>query len=158
MKNDRHTNIDSSMIDKISILAQLSLTEEEKLLAGEDMVRMLDFFALLSAWDEGSEEMERRTGSDGSEEMEEQARLEETEGLDGFESSKGVEGTKVTEETQSTEATQVVIRNILRRDEVTNKEDSGQLMANAPVQKDGMFVVPLSISAGNGEETSDGQD
>ncbi|MBR4758711.1 MAG: Asp-tRNA(Asn)/Glu-tRNA(Gln) amidotransferase GatCAB subunit C [Lachnospiraceae bacterium] len=101
MKKDEQTNINPEMIDKISILAQLSLTEEEKLLAGEDMVRMLDFFALLSAWDDGFEDTEGLTGSDRSEEI------------------------------------HAASRNILRRDKVTNQEDDGGLLTNAPAQKDG---------------------
>ena len=122
MKNNEHTYINTDMIDKISILAQLSLTEEEKLLAGEDMVRMLDFFARLSDWDDGSIEMAGPAGSKGK---------------------------------AGTERTNAAKENILRRDEVTNAPDDGQLLVNAPLQKDGMFVVPLSISAGSGEEAND---
>lgn len=117
MKNDGHTSIDTSMIDKISILAQLSLTEEEKILAGEDMARMLDFFALLAAWEE-----------------------------------------KEQDPVESTDKKTKITGNILRRDEVTNEEAGEELVANAPLQKDGMFVVPLSISAGYEEESGDGQD
>ena len=113
MRNDKHTDINTDLVEKVSFLAQLSLTEEEKILAGEDMSRMLDFFARLSAWDENRETSgEERSG------------VHETEKI-----------------TQSA-------GNILRRDEVTNKEDNGGLLANAPLQKDGMFVVPLSISDG----------
>ncbi len=117
MKNDKHTNRNTDMIEKISILAQLSLTEEEKILAGEDMARMLDFFSLLSAWEE-----------------------------------------KEQDPVESTDKKTKTTGNILRRDEVTNEEAGEELVANAPLQKDGMFVVPLSISAGYEEESGDGQD
>ncbi|MCR5337261.1 MAG: hypothetical protein K6E75_01760 [Lachnospiraceae bacterium] len=133
------------MIEKISILAQLSLTEEEKILAGEDMARMLDFFALLSAWEEKEQDPVESTD----------VRNGGREAVPG-DSTVGAEETAGRIETTKTEITKIT-GNILRRDEVTNEEAGEELMANAPLQKNGMFVVPLSISAGYEEETGDGE-
>lgn len=35
--------------------------------------------------------------------------------------------------------------NVFREDEVVNKEDRDNLLKNAPVQKDGCFVVPKTV-------------
>ncbi len=145
MENDKHTQINTDLTDKVSILAQLSLTEEEKILAGEDMARMLDFFALLSAWEEKEpDQVESTVKRNGSREAVTSNR------------SAGAEESAGRIEVMETESAETA-GNILRRDEVTSEEAGEELVANAPLQKDGMFVVPLSISAGYEEETGDGQ-
>ena len=37
------------------------------------------------------------------------------------------------------------IQNVFREDEVTNGEDRERLLANAPVKRDGCFVVPRTV-------------
>lgn len=37
------------------------------------------------------------------------------------------------------------VQNVFREDVVTNSDIRGQLLANAPEQKDGMFVVPRIV-------------
>lgn len=37
------------------------------------------------------------------------------------------------------------VENVFREDEVTNSDTRGQLLSNAPEQKDGMFVVPRTF-------------
>ena len=37
------------------------------------------------------------------------------------------------------------IQNVFREDEVTNAADRDNLLANAPVKKDGCFVVPKTV-------------
>ncbi len=37
------------------------------------------------------------------------------------------------------------VQNVFREDEVTNGDASGQILANAPEERDGMFVVPQTF-------------
>ena len=37
------------------------------------------------------------------------------------------------------------LKNVFREDVVTNEEDTETLLANAPVKKDGCFVVPKTV-------------
>ena len=37
------------------------------------------------------------------------------------------------------------LSNVFREDEVTNGDDSKRLLANAPVKRDGCFVVPRTV-------------
>lgn len=37
------------------------------------------------------------------------------------------------------------VQNVLREDKVTNGDDSENILRNAPLQKDGMFVVPKTF-------------
>ncbi len=37
------------------------------------------------------------------------------------------------------------LKNVFREDVVTNEEDTEALLANAPVKKDGCFVVPKTV-------------
>ena len=37
------------------------------------------------------------------------------------------------------------LKNVFREDVVTNEEDMEALLANAPVKKDGCFVVPKTV-------------
>lgn len=92
--------ISDAVIEYVSALAGLELTEEEKVQAGRDMGRMLDFIDRLNELD-----------------------------------------------TTGTEPLTHVLPtvNVLREDQVTNGDESGKILRNAPQQRDHMFAVPRTF-------------
>ncbi|MCM1174404.1 MAG: Asp-tRNA(Asn)/Glu-tRNA(Gln) amidotransferase subunit GatC [Blautia sp.] len=92
--------IDDEMIEYVSILAKLELSEEEREQAKKDMGRMLDYIDKLGELD--------------------------TEGVEPMSHI-------------------FPVQNVFREDIVTNSDIREQLLANAPEQKDGMFVVPRIV-------------
>ncbi|MDD6039027.1 MAG: Asp-tRNA(Asn)/Glu-tRNA(Gln) amidotransferase subunit GatC [bacterium] len=92
--------ISDEMIEYVSILAKLELSDEERVKAKEDMGRMLAYFDQLDELD--------TTG------VEPMSHL-------------------------------FPVTNVFREDVVTNGDGHRQTLANAPVSRDGGFVVPKTI-------------
>ncbi len=93
--------ISDETIEYVGILAKLSLSEEEREQAKQDMGRMLDYIDKLNELD-----------------------------------TTGVEPMSHV----------FAVQNVFREDEVTNGDESEDMLRNAPAEKDGMFAVPNVMS------------
>lgn len=93
--------ISDETIEYVGILAKLSLSEEEREQAKQDMGRMLDYIDKLNELD-----------------------------------TTGVEPMSHV----------FAVQNVFRGDEVTNGDESEDMLRNAPAEKDGMFAVPNVMS------------
>ncbi len=89
------------IIDKVSILAKLELSEEEREQAKKDMEKMLGYIDKMKELD--------------------------TEGVEPMSHI-------------------FPIQNVFREDIVANSNARGELMANSPEEKNGMFVVPKTFA------------
>ena len=93
--------IDDAVIENVSILAKLELSEDEKVQAKLDMEKMLAYIDQLDELD--------------------------TEGIEPV-------------------AHIFPMENVFREDVVTNGDMREMIMANAPEEKSGMFVVPQTFA------------
>ncbi|MBP3205941.1 MAG: Asp-tRNA(Asn)/Glu-tRNA(Gln) amidotransferase subunit GatC [Lachnospiraceae bacterium] len=93
--------IDDAVIENVSILAKLELSEEEKVQAKRDMEKMLAYIDQLDELN--------------TEEIEPMAHI-------------------------------FPVENVFREDIVTNGDMREMILANAPEEKSGMFVVPQTFA------------
>ncbi|MBQ8119083.1 MAG: Asp-tRNA(Asn)/Glu-tRNA(Gln) amidotransferase subunit GatC [Lachnospiraceae bacterium] len=93
--------IDDAVIENVSILAKLELSEEEKVQAKRDMEKMLAYIDQLDELN--------------TEEIEPMAHI-------------------------------FPVENVFREDIVTNGDMREMILANAPAEKSGMFVVPQTFA------------
>ena len=93
--------IDDAVIENVSILAKLELSEEEKVQAKRDMEKMLAYIDQLDELN--------------------------TEGIEPM-------------------AHIFPVENVFREDIVTNGDMREMILANAPEEKSGMFVVPQTFA------------
>ena len=93
--------IDDAVIENVSILAKLELSEDEKVQAKLDMEKMLEYIDQLDELD--------------------------TEGIEPV-------------------AHIFPMENVFREDVVTNGDMREMILANAPEEKSGMFVVPQTFA------------
>ena len=93
--------IDDAVIENVSILAKLELSEDEKVQAKLDMEKMLEYIDQLDELD--------------------------TEGIEPV-------------------AHIFPVENVFREDVVTNGDMREMILANAPEEKSGMFVVPQTFA------------
>ena len=92
--------IDDKMIDYVAALTKLSLSEEEKEKAKEDLTNILGYIETMNEVDTTAIEPMSHVFD---------------------------------------------ITNVFREDIITNQEDRENMLANAPKQKDGCFLVPKTV-------------